>query len=152
MLRALLFLLLLLKFPACSTESHEVVALSIEHAISIDQHKKGLAGREMLEENHGMLFHFGRPKYAQFWMYQTRFDLAIAFLDKNGVIMEIAEMKAFPEESNPSFFYQRMVTSSAPASYALEMAGGWFSRKQVKPGDRLHWSFEKESAYITRQK
>ena len=115
----------------------EAIPVTLEHAITPAQKEFGLMERTELPENAGMLFHYSPPKQISIWMYNTKMDLSLAFLDGNGVIKEIHEMKSFPDVKDPSFFSRRIVTSSFPASYALEMRAHWFEDHDVKVGDRL---------------
>ena len=50
----------------------------------------GLMNRDALDSDRGMLFVFPAPKQASFWMHNTSIPLDLAFLDANGVILEVA--------------------------------------------------------------
>lgn len=117
----------------------------------------GLMGRKHLPPNHGMLFVYSQEKYLSIWMFNTWIDLSLAFLDSNRRILEIHELKAYPEMMDPmrvirsprdlslysseeavvQFFMKRGVASSIPAKYALEMNKNWFADRKVKVGDVL---------------
>lgn len=90
--------------------------------------ERGLMGREYLEEDHGMLFVYPDEQPRSFWMRNTPIALDIAFLDGNGIIINIETMEPHDDEST---------LSAAPAMYALEMEAGWFEAHGVAAGDRV---------------
>jgi len=91
---------------------------------------KGLMNRDSLAEDHGMLFVYGTAQVRSFWMRNTRIPLDIAFIDTNGVIINIEQMEP---QSDQNYF------SQGPMLYALEMDQGWFEANGVGPGDRLEF-------------
>jgi uncharacterized membrane protein (UPF0127 family) len=84
--------------------------------------------RKNLGDGKGMLFIFDRDEILSFWMKNTRIPLSIAFIAKDGRILEIRNMQ--PQDETP-------VRSSRSARYALEVPQGWFSRAGIAPGDIL---------------
>lgn len=94
-----------------------------------DAHRAtGLMHRRMLPENRGMLFVFPDVAFHSMWMMNTYVPLSVAFLDRDGTIINIAEMQP-----------QTQTTHSAkrPAKYALEANQGWFSKRGIKPGTKV---------------
>jgi uncharacterized protein len=89
---------------------------------------QGLMYRESLGPNAGMLFIFDEPAIHCMWMKNTLIPLSVAFMDANGVILNIADMKPQTEESH---------CASKPALLALEMTRGWFAEHGIKPGAKL---------------
>lgn len=93
------------------------------------EREAGLMFREKLAPDSGMLFVMPRPDRAGFWMKNTRIPLSVAFLNTDGVILEIHDLK--PHNT-------RTVQSAFPTiAYALEMDQGWFAKAGVNPGERL---------------
>ena len=90
--------------------------------------QQGLMYRKTLPENSGMLFVFHKPVRSCMWMKNTLLPLSVAFIDRDGVVTNIEEMKPFTTDSHCSDGWIR---------YALEMNAGWFDRKGVKPGSRI---------------
>ncbi len=88
----------------------------------------GLMFREALGPNEGMLFVFERPGSQCFWMKNTRIPLSIAFIDDNGRVVNIADMKPFDESSH---------CSAKAVRFALEMDQGWFAKRGVAAGMAL---------------
>lgn len=129
----------------------------LEHARTPDEIAWGLMQRKELPPNHGMLFYFDPPQYTRFWMFNTFIDLSIAFIDKDLIIREIHELKAYPEmmrklppittlehlrnipnsNSTVRFFCQHAVRSLFKISYALEMPAGWFTKNGIQVGDSI---------------
>ncbi|MDX1697539.1 MAG: DUF192 domain-containing protein, partial [Thiohalobacterales bacterium] len=93
-------------------------ALTVELATHLAGHMCGLAFRQSLPADHGMLFAYAHDQTIGFWMKNTLIDLSIAFLDASGRILEIHDMDA----DDPD----RRYISGSPARYALETNRGWF--------------------------
>lgn len=89
---------------------------------------KGLMHRTQLGNNEGMLFIFERKAQHCFWMRNTLIPLSIAFIDDDGLIVNIEDMAARTEDSHCPLRAIR---------YALEMEKGWFARKGIQAGTRL---------------
>jgi uncharacterized membrane protein (UPF0127 family) len=102
--------------------------LKVELAVSEPQRMQGLMFREKLGRNDGMLFVFDEPAYQGMWMKNTLIPLSVAFLDGQGVILNILDME--PHTLTPNM-------SAGPALYAIETNKGWFAERKVKPGDRV---------------
>tara|TARA_B100001123_G_C15064453_1_gene928948 strand:+ start:319 stop:735 length:417 start_codon:yes stop_codon:yes gene_type:complete len=86
----------------------------------------GLMYRSFLPSNEGMLFSFPDEKNHSFWMRNTYIPLSIAFINRGGEIVDIADMDPLEE---------RNVKSHAPSCYALEMNKGWFDNNNISAGD-----------------
>jgi uncharacterized membrane protein (UPF0127 family) len=94
-----------------------------------DAHRStGLMHRRMLPENRGMLFIFPDVAMHGMWMMNTYVPLSVAFLDREGRIINIEDMQ--PQTKNTH-------TASKPAKYALEMNLGWFAKRGIKPGAKV---------------
>ncbi len=102
-----------------------------EVAKTPQERAKGLMGRKQLGPQEGMLFIFENEDYHAFWMKDTLIPLSIAFIDKEGRIVRITDMKPLTLESH---------SPPAPILYALEMKKGWFSANGIKVGDILRFS------------
>lgn len=106
------------------------VEVTAEIADNQELRQQGLMNRDSLAENHGMLFVYGTSEVRSFWMRNTRIPLDIAFIDANGVIINIEAMEPQTDQN----YY-----SQGPMMYALEMDLGWFEANGVGPGDRLEF-------------
>ncbi len=103
-------------------------AVTAEIADTPELRRRGLMHRDSLPEDHGMLFVYPESRILSFWMVNTRIPLDIAFIDRNGVIVDIQRMDPQSDEQH---------TSREEAMYALEMAAGWFEEHGVEVGDRV---------------
>jgi uncharacterized protein len=106
--------------------------LKVKLAITPAQQKQGLMnvqgmGPTKLSKDEGMLFVYRREEILSFWMKNTTLPLSIAFINKKGSITEIRDMEPMDMAS---------VRSAKPAQYALEVNQGWFSRNNIKVGDK----------------
>jgi uncharacterized membrane protein (UPF0127 family) len=108
-----------------SVGGHKLVA---EVAGNDAQRSTGLMHRRMLPENRGMLFIFPDVAFHSMWMMNTYIPLSVAFLDREGTIINIEDMQ--PQTQNTH-------TAKKPAKYALEMNLGWFSKRGIKPGAKI---------------
>lgn len=97
-------------------------------AQTADQRQIGLMERKDMPTHEGMLFIFDQPGQQCFWMKNTLLPLTAAFVDDDGIIVNLADMK--PQTTNSH-------CSAKPVRYVLEMNKGWFVRKGIKPGSRL---------------
>jgi len=95
------------------------------------ERERGLMFTDSLPPDEGMLFVFEREQILSFWMKNTPLPLSVAFIDREGRILEITHMQPLDEESTH--------TSRQPALYALEMNAGWFEKHGVRVGDRVEF-------------
>ena len=102
--------------------------LKVEVADTDPQREQGLMYRKQLGRNDGMLFIFDEPAYHAMWMKNTLIPLSVAFVDRNGEILNILDME-------PQTLDTHM--AAGPATYAIETNKGWFASNKVKPGDKV---------------
>jgi uncharacterized membrane protein (UPF0127 family) len=127
--------LLLCAWSAVARADLPEVALTIgghkltAEVASNDAHRStGLMHRRMLPENRGMLFVFPDVAMHAMWMMNTFVPLSVAFIDREGTIINIADMQ--PQTQNTH-------SAAKPAKYALEMNLGWFAKRGIKAGARI---------------
>jgi uncharacterized membrane protein (UPF0127 family) len=106
--------------------SHHTFSVEVAH--TEPARVQGLMFRQSLGENDGMLFVFPRPERYSMWMMNTDIPLSVAFLDEKGVILNIADMMPHTTTAH---------SSAGAAKYALEMNLGWFTARNVRPGQRI---------------
>jgi uncharacterized membrane protein (UPF0127 family) len=107
----------------------EEVRVRVEIADDDFERARGLMYRTALAEDRGMLFVFDAEQKLSFWMKNTLIPLSIAFMDSEGRIVDIQDMKPLDDDP-PSY------VSAEPAQYALEVNQGFFEERGVKVGDR----------------
>ena len=103
-------------------------AITAEVASTNSERSQGLMHRRMLPENRGMLFVFPEPALHAMWMVNTYVPLSVAFLDAEGVIINIEDMT--PHTQTPH-------SAKRPAKYALEANRGWFSKRAIQAGAKV---------------
>ena len=104
------------------------VEVRVEIADDLYEQARGLMYRTALGENRGMLFVYPDERELSFWMKNTLIPLSIAYIDSEGRIIDILDMK--PLDDRPPHY-----VSSEPVQYALEVNKGFFDKKGVKLGD-----------------
>ncbi len=102
--------------------------LKVEVAREEPQRLQGLMFRKNLGREEGMLFIFDELAYQSIWMKNTLIPLSVAFIDRDGVILNILDMEPQTLDSH---------MSAGPALYAIETNKGWFAAKKVKAGDKV---------------
>ncbi len=103
--------------------TNEVTA---ELAATDQQIAIGMMRRTNMAEMDGMLFLFARPGQRAFYMRNTIVPLSCAYIDPEGTILEIHDMKPLDETPIPS--------TSDQVQSVLEMNQGWFERHGIKTG------------------
>lgn len=102
--------------------------IEAEVAHTPETRARGLMHRREMAPQRGMLFVFTYEGPHCMWMKNTLLPLAVAFLDAEGRIINIEEMRPQTETNH---------CAARPARYALEMNAGWFAQRGLKPGDRI---------------
>ncbi len=100
--------------------------MDAELALSGVEQQTGMMFRTNLPEQSGMLFVFSEPEQASFWMKNCPLPLSAAYIDPDGVILEIHNLEA--QNTNP------VVAASSRIQYVLETSQGWFQRHNVNTG------------------
>lgn len=93
-----------------------------------EQRQIGLMHRTEMPVHEGMLFVFEQPAVQCFWMKNTLLPLTAAFVQDDGTIVNLADMKPQTLDSH---------CSAKPVRYVLEMNQGWFERRNLRAGARL---------------
>jgi uncharacterized membrane protein (UPF0127 family) len=109
------------------------IELKIEVADEVSERSQGLAGRNNIGQDHGMLFVFTTEDYHSFWMQDVRFSLDFIWIDSNKKIVDITK------DVSPGTF-PLSFTSSQPAQYVLEVNAGFVKEHDIKIGDIVSFS------------
>jgi len=104
------------------------VDLLIEVANDAQERAKGLMSRESLPEDQGMLFVFEAEGQHGFWMKDTLIPLSIAFIEGEGVVIDIQDMEPRDETIHKP---------NEPYLYAVEANQGWFARNDIEPRSQV---------------
>jgi uncharacterized protein len=100
--------------------------LETEQAVTLPEVMTGMMFRKSMGEHEAMLFIFTRPHRASFFMRNTSVPLSCAYIDSEGTILELHDMK--PLDETP------IEASSGNVQYVLEVKQGWFERNKVGVG------------------
>ena len=100
--------------------------IEAELALTALQQQTGMMFRTNMAENAGMLFVFPVPHQASFWMMNCPLPLSAAYIDPDGVILEIRDLQ--PHNTNS------VVAASDRVQFVLETSQGWFGRHNVSAG------------------
>ena len=103
--------------------------ITAEVAQTHESRARGLMFREKLAPNSGMLFVFDSKTVHCMWMRNTLIPLSVAFIEDDGTIVNIEDMKPRDESTNHC--------ARQPVRYALEMDKGWFAQRGFKAGSKL---------------
>jgi uncharacterized membrane protein (UPF0127 family) len=101
------------------------IPLTAELARTNEEQSMGLMFRKKLDDGEGMLFVYGKDQTLSFWMKNTVIPLSIAFISRDGQIIEIQDMRMQSLQS---------IRSSRSVRYALEVPQGWFERAGITGG------------------
>ena len=93
-----------------------------------EQRQIGLMWRKDLPQNEGMLFVFEQPSVQCFWMRNTLTALTAAFVEDDGTIVNLEDMKPQSDDSH---------CSTKPVRFVLEMNQGWFKKRGIQAGFKL---------------
>jgi uncharacterized membrane protein (UPF0127 family) len=102
--------------------------MDVQLAQTPQQRQIGLMWRKDMPQHEGMLFVFDQASPQCFWMRNTLIPLTAAFLEDDGTIVNLADMKPQNDDSH---------CSTKPVRFVLEMNQGWFAKRQIKPGFKL---------------
>ncbi len=102
--------------------------ITAEIAANDGSRTRGLMFRQALPANHGMLFIFDDKAIHCMWMRNTLIPLSVAFIEDDGTIVNILDMKPHDENRH---------CAARPVRYALEMTQGWFAARGIGPGSKL---------------
>jgi len=102
--------------------------LEVQIAATPLQRQIGLMYRREMAENEGMLFVYEDEAVRCFWMRDTPLPLTAAFIDADGLLVNLADMQPFTEESH---------CSARPVRFVLEVQQGWFHRQHMGAGARF---------------
>jgi uncharacterized protein len=99
--------------------------LQVEVADTPEERQQGFMGRTEVPIDAGMLFML-QECCRGFWMKDTPVALSVAFIERCGRIIHIADLEPFSE-----------TIVNAPGQYAfgLEVAQGWYDRNGITTGD-----------------
>jgi uncharacterized protein len=122
-----------LRHPLTAKATIHDTVFSIELAISAQEKEKGLAYRDNIPDNHGMLFLFDHEQQYNFWMKDMRFPIDILWIRESTVL----DITPNVPVANPPY-------SQYAPKYAvdkvLELKAGTVERYGITVGDKVKFS------------
>lgn len=101
-------------------------SLDAELALGVKEFSTGMMYRKEIADDAAMLFVYGWPTDAAFYMKNTYVPLSCAYIDSEGTILEIYDLEPLNEES--------VVSKSDNVRYVLEVKQGWFAKHHIGVG------------------
>jgi uncharacterized protein len=114
--------------------------LTTDLAITNDQKAEGLAVKNHLKENEGMLFVSERPSRQSFWMKDMKFPIDIIWLNSNGTVVHIEHtLQPCISVVNPAASIRNcpIYTPDSDSQYVLETIAGFSQKYNVKIGTNI---------------
>ena len=117
-------------FPSNGAERVLVMA---EPALTPEEQRRGLQGRERLAGGDGMIFVRESVSIARFWMKDTLIPLDMIFVTEDLQVLAIRENvpPCPPRTACPIY------SSSGPVKYVVEVDAGFSARHGIGEGDRV---------------
>jgi uncharacterized membrane protein (UPF0127 family) len=106
---------------------------NVATAKSPAEQQEGLADRDAITVNQGMLFLYNNPGYYSFWMKGMRFPLDIIFIQNNKVIFVVENAQTLQPNNDSPPLYQ----SLEPSDMVMEINAGLAKRYNIKKGDSV---------------
>jgi uncharacterized protein len=102
--------------------------INLELARTPEEHQTGLMFRDAMPADNGMLFVYDHPAIEGYWMHNTLLPLSIAWIGRDGTIVDIQDMQ--PQSDDVHF-------PAAAYWYALEANQGWYVEHGVGVGQQV---------------
>jgi len=101
------------------------------------EREQGLMYVTDLPPDNGMLFVYTSQATEGYWMYHTEIPLSIAWVDRNGTIVDIQDMPRLKDPNDVQEAAKTVYNPAAPYWYALEVNEGWFVEHGVGVGQQM---------------
>ncbi len=109
------------------------MAFKLDVADTDQEWELGLAGREQMADDEGMIFLFGRSALWPIWMKGMKFPIDVIWLNANKAVDIKRNM--LPEDIPvPASYYP-----ISEADAVIELNAGMADQSGVKLGDRIYW-------------
>ena len=117
--------------------------LTADLAVTDEQKAEGLAVKDHLKENEGMLFVYEQPSNQSFWMKDMKFPIDIIWLDSYGTVVHIEQnLQPCVSVSKPSVSVLNcpIYTPNREAMFVLETVAGFSQKHNVNNGTDIDFS------------
>ncbi len=109
--------------------------INIEVAVSDEDKRKGLGGRQSLATDSGMLFVFSKPDRYKFWMKGLSFPLDFIWISGDKIVDIFLDAKV--PEAGLADNALTIYTSNQPVDKVLEVNAGFVERNKIQIGDLI---------------
>lgn len=109
--------------------------IKVELADTQEKRKKGLAGKNSLAENEGMLFIFPKSDKYPFWMKGLKFALDFVWI-RDSEVVDILENISPPATGQPDSELP-IYSAKEPVDKVLELNAGTVQKLNIKIGDTV---------------
>jgi uncharacterized protein len=117
--------------------------VNLQLARTEPQRQQGLMFVDNLAPDSGMLFVYDSPSRESYWMYHTLIPLSIAWIDRDGTILDIQDMPRLNDPNDVQEASRTVYTPAvAPYWYALEVNQGWFVNHGVGVGQQFSFCLD----------
>ncbi|MCA1644874.1 MAG: DUF192 domain-containing protein [Chloroflexi bacterium] len=123
--------------PYAEVQIDTLPRINLKLARTPPERERGLMFVDDLPPDSGMLFEYTAPSTESYWMYNTLIPLSIAFIDRNGTIVDIQDMARLNNPSDQAEAARFVYPSAAPYWYALEVNEGWYLQHGVGVGQQI---------------
>ncbi len=110
---------------------NQQIVVEISDSNSLRQ--KGLAGRQSLPINHGMLFIFDSYVKTSFWMKGMLMDIDLIWIKDNRIIGLVENIR-HPDKTQPK---PQVIHPKRSYNRVVEVPAGWVKQNRIKIGDIL---------------
>jgi uncharacterized membrane protein (UPF0127 family) len=111
--------------------------INLQLARTEQERETGLMYVDNMPPNNGMLFVYTAPSTESYWMYHTLIPLSIAWIGKDGTIVDIQDMPRLDDPNNMQAAASTVYTPAGAYWYALEVNEGWFVQNGVSVGQQM---------------
>jgi hypothetical protein len=123
--------------PYAQVQIDTLPQISLQLARTEQQREQGLMYVDNLPPDGGMLFEYTAPSTESYWMYHTLIPLSIAWIDRDGTIVDIQDMPRLNDPNDELEAARTVYTPRASYWYALEVNEGWFVNHGVGVGQQM---------------
>ena len=110
-------------------QKEPVRKIDVELAENRDEILQGLMYRRSMDDSKGMLFIFPQEEPQSFWMKNTVIPLDIIYVNSKMEIVKIFK--------NTVPFSEKSLPSEKPATYVVEVIGGYTDKYGIREGDLI---------------
>ncbi len=106
-----------------------VFRMTAEVVVDREARRRGLSGRESLDENRGMLFVLDEGRQGAFWMKGMRFGLDLLYFDRGRKLIKILAGLQPCGADCPAY------ETPDAAAYVIEITAGTAQKYRIRTGD-----------------